>query len=161
MTFRIILAFLAVIALSPMASAQSNAPIDPHLAAAMDLLEATNAKQIPDAFIDAIIPGLIARARRDNSNLSDSAIRSAEAAIREELMSGLDDVMKNSAKVYAEHFSEQELRTLAQFFRSDPGKKYLAEILTITREASPIIRAWEQAAIQHAQERLKRNGVSP
>jgi hypothetical protein len=58
-----IFAFLAVIALSLMASAQSNAPIDPHLAAAMDLLDAANAKQIPDAFIDTIIPGLIARAQ--------------------------------------------------------------------------------------------------
>src|ERR1700704_4143385 len=100
MTFRMILAFLAVIASLPMASAQDNAPIDPHLAAAMDLLDATNAQQIPDALIDTIIPGLIARARRDNSNLSDSAIRSSEAAIREELTSGLDDVMNNSAKVY-------------------------------------------------------------
>jgi hypothetical protein len=143
--------------------AATEAP-DSHIAAALELLEATNAKATMFTMIDALEPLILAQIRTRSPNLSDADLQQFESAFREEMMNSVDDVMTLTARVYAEHFTEDDLRKLVAFYGSEIGKKYILNVPLIIKETVPIGAAWGREAgaraAQRATERLRANGVN-
>jgi hypothetical protein len=136
---------------------------DPHLAAAIDLLEAQNARANMNAMVDTMMKAAAASARQSHADVPDDKVKLFTDAFAEEMTNSMDDLLKMEAKVYVEHFSEDELHALAAFYRSDVGKKYIGEIPQIMKETVPLGFSWGQAiapkAMQHALEKLQKKGV--
>ena len=155
-------ALFAMVTLS--ASAQAPAQSDPKPAAAMDYLEASNAKEHVMTMVDAMEQVVLPQIRRQHPNADPAAISALEKAMREEMAASIDDYMVGAAQVYASHFSVQELNALAAFARSDVGRKYSTEMPVITKEVLPLAQAWGRAAaakaIKSASERATQNGLN-
>jgi hypothetical protein len=138
-------------------------PSDAQIAAATDLLDATHVQQNVKMIVDTMLPVVIKGLQKDHPNASDKAIEAFTAAFDDEIQNSMGDILKLEARVYAEHFSEDELHQLAAFYRSDLGQKYLTEVPGIMKEMAPMSMAWAQAAAlragQKAAERLKKDGV--
>jgi hypothetical protein len=148
---------------TPPVAAAAPAPTDSRLAAAMDLLQATDAKGNMETFIDSMLPVIVDGLRRTHSGVSEDTLKLFQTACREEMVSSLDDQLKLQAQIYAEHFSEDELRALVAFYRSDTGRKYITEMPLIMKEVMPLGQAWGrnigEQAVRRAIERLQKNGV--
>lgn len=146
------------------ASAQAPAQIDPKLAAAMDYLETSNAKEHVMTMIDAVEQLLMPQIRREHPNADNAAISAFQKAFREQMLASIDDYMTATAQVYASHFSVEELNALSAFSRSDVGQKYSSEMPGITKELLPLAQAWSTAAaakaVKTAAERAKQNGFN-
>lgn len=146
------------------ASAQTPVQTDPQIAAAMDFVQASNAKQNVLTLIDAMQPLVIARLRRERPDASDAAISAFQKAFRAEMLASVDGYLIVAARVYATHFSVSELNAMSVFWRSDVGQKYLAAVPDITKEVMPVAQAWGAAAaakaVKTATERVKQRGLT-
>jgi|SRR5579871_2471070 len=133
---------------------------DSHITAALDLLAVTNAKAALVGMIDPLLPQILSQLRAQHPHASSAAIEQFQAAFRDELARDLDSLLMDSAKVYEERFTEDELRALAAFYRSEPGKTYMPLVL---KQSIPVGAAWGREAgaraAQRALERLHANGV--
>jgi hypothetical protein len=148
---------------APPAADSTVAPTDSRVAAALDLLQAQNTKANMEAMFDAVVAAAFNSAQRSHPNTSGDVLKQLQIAIREEVESSVDELLTLQAHEYAQHFSEEELRQLAAFYRSDLGKKYVSELPVIAKEMAPIGAEWgrniAQKAIGRAMERLKKQGV--
>jgi hypothetical protein len=146
------------------ASAQAPAPTDPKLAAAMDFVQASNLEQRALDLIDAMEPIIAAQIRRERPTASDAAISAFQKAFKEEMRADIGSYVDGCARIYASHFSVDELRALSVFWRSNLGQKVLAETPAITKEVIPLGQAWGAAAgvkaVKAARERIKQNGYN-
>ena len=133
---------------------------DSHIAAALDLLAVTNAKVTLIGMVDPLVPQILSQMRTQHPHASAGAIEQFQTAFREELMRDLDGLLMDSAKIYEERFTEDELRALAAFYGSEPGKTYMPVIL---KQSVPVGAAWGREAGLRAAERavgrLRANGV--
>jgi hypothetical protein len=159
----VMLIALVALGLTPIRAADAP-PADPHMAAALDLLAATNAKVTMMTMVDAITPVVLGQIRQQHKELTDAVLQRFQAAFREEITSNLDDLMRLTATIYEQHFSEEELHALAEFYRSDIGKKYIEAIPQIAKESVAVGGAWGREAgaraAQRAAERLKQEGIN-
>ncbi len=158
-------ALLAGMLLSGAVLAQDKpAPTDSHLAAAVDMLQAMNAQRTFMAVIDSMSQVIIGQVKQQHSDADDKSLNAFKAAFAEEMQKESADLMKMQAAVYAEHFSESDLKALAQFYRSDVGKRFIDEQPAIIKEISPLAMKWGMAAgrraAEHAMEKLKQEGIT-
>src|SRR4051812_48123653 len=96
----------------PVRAADTAGAPDSHFAAALALLEATNSKANMATVIDSMIPLVLSQIRARNPSVSEAAVQQFQSAFREEMYANLDDLMKLTARLYEEHFTENELREL-------------------------------------------------
>lgn len=73
-----------------------------------------------------------------------------------------DQLLAGMALLYAARFSEEELRTMIEFFRSPVGQKYVQTTPTIAQEAITAANQWAQrigqAAFTRVREEMRRRG---
>ena len=159
-----VVAVLTVLSGVPVRAADAVDAPDSHLASALNLLKATNAKANMAAMIDSLTPVVLGQIRAQHPTLSDAAVQQFAAAFQEEMTASLDDFMKITARIYEQHFTEDELRRLTAFYDTDVGKKYISNVPSIIKESVPIGAAWGREAgaraAQRAAERLRANGVN-
>jgi|GEM_PF-1307830 len=149
--------------LAPQNQAAEAPKLDSHLQAALDVLEAAHAKNNMEALIDVMADNVLGSVRQDHPNANDKTLTAFREAFREEMKAEIPELMKLQASVYAAHFSEADLKTVAAFYRSDVGSHYISEQAIIMKETSPIAVKWGREtalrAIQKATERLQKQGV--
>ena len=141
--------------------ADAAAPTEPHIAAALDLLEATHAVDTLNARLDALVPLETAQIRRAAPNLNDGAILLIEKRLRDALTTRQSEVMRIQAIEYARHFDEKELHDLAAFYRSDLGQKYIAASPLIAQELAPVMQKWVQDVAEDALQDLLKSIPNP
>lgn len=77
---------------------------------------------------DALIPGVIEQAKniflQSNPGLGKD-LNEVAAALRAEYAVRRDEIGNEIARLYASHFTEQELKELAAFYKSPLGKKMI------------------------------------
>lgn len=133
MTFRSLnrLALIAALAfgwvmLAVPARAQAPAPSPGALAAAKELMTLKGAA----AMFDPLIPGVIESAKNQflptNPNLAGPLTEVANQ-LHKEYEPKRAEVVELVAKIYAQHFTEQELKDIVAFYKTPSGKKMLAE----------------------------------
>ena len=139
------------------------APTDAHLAAAVDLLDAQNAKANMKSMMDTFMSMATNAFHQGHPDIPNDKLKLFTEAFAEEMSNSTDGLLKMQAKVYAEHFSEDELHGLAAFYRSDLGRKCTAQLPLIAKETVPLAFQWGQTiapvAMQHAVDKLKKEGV--
>jgi len=96
----------------------------PNLALAKQMLQVTHG----DTVFTPLIPGVVEQARLFYLQQNPSRgkdLTEAAAKIRNELQPRFAELMDDIAKIYAESFSEQEMKEIIAFYQTPAGKKML------------------------------------
>lgn len=134
-------AFL-VCALSLPALAQAPAkPTPEHIALARAVLDFTGARKS----FDNVIPKLLTDARNNVLRTRPTLQADLDVAAMEvaKKMAAADEELVNSiAVVYAQKFTEAELKEIAGFYQSPAGKKMVAELPNVLQESYKHMQEW-------------------
>ena len=158
---------VAVCSLTP-AFAQDSAPPTgqpgpAQIDAAMDLLKANNSAANMQAMLDAVLPLEAAEIRREHPNASDETVKQLLKIVNDAIVSHTDDLIRLYAIGYARRFSVEEMKALADFYRSDVGQKYLKELPALMKEITPVGIAYLKGAVTREMEnaiaKLRDQGV--
>ncbi len=132
------------------------------LKAARALLEATNA----DAQFGAIIPMLFNQMRRTLPEASPHQKEQADQVfdeIEKQFLNRRGEIIDQIAVLYASRFTADEMNTLADFYRSPVGQKFIAAMPELATEAMNLGNAWGQKIAREAEQKIreefKRRGV--
>jgi hypothetical protein len=148
--FAFALVLVVFSAASAAAQSASEAPADSHLAAAIDVVNAADIAAPALKLIDRMIPEISARVHSQNPNIDEGTVKAFLDDVQVEMSGSVDEYTRLLALVYEKHFSEDELRALAQFYRSDIGKKYITETPGMVSEIQNAGVAWVGAAVAKA-----------
>lgn len=117
---------LALACLAGTGNAQSQQPTPAALAAAKELLEIKGAQTM----LGPIVPGVVETAKnslmQSNPNLVKELNEVAQQ-LRAELAPRSSEVIQNFVVLYAQRFTEPELKQIVAFYRSPLGKKLLTD----------------------------------
>lgn len=158
-------AFVGVALLVGACASQASADeIKPsQLAAAIDAIQAANISQ----GFDSLLPRLAAQVEdsliRARPDLHTQITETVEAAALK-LADRKNDLNNDIARVWAKAYSEQELKTLAAFFRSPAGQKYLTQGPQLTKDTFAAAKQWSDRVgselLDKSREALKAQGVT-
>lgn len=125
--------------LSQPASAQQ--PSAASLAAANEIIDVKGSMVL----FEPLVPGVIEQAKnvflQTNPNLSKD-LNEVATNLRKQLGLRLGNLKIEAAKVYAAHFSEQELKEIAAFYKTPLGKKMLEQEPKIVDETLKMAQDW-------------------
>ena len=120
--------FAAVLAITCLAATAVPAqePSAGALAAARDMLTAKGG----NTFFDPVVPGVIESVKNSlvptNPQLSKE-LNDVAALLRKDYEPKRSEVFNNVARVFAQHFTEQELKDITAFYKTPLGQKMLKE----------------------------------
>ena len=113
-------------------------PSQAQIDAAIDLLKANNTAGNTAAVLDTLLPIEAAAVKRDHPNADDATIKKLLGVVRDTVMMHEDELIQIYAVAYARRFTVDELHTLAAFYRSDVGQKYIQSIPVLMKEVAPL-----------------------
>jgi hypothetical protein len=122
--------------------------------AARDLLEATNA----DAQFTAIIPLMFRQMRQ--------TLPPGNPAQRDEINQVFDEIQKlfierrgeiidQIVLLYARQFTADEMNTLAAFYRTETGRKFINAMPELAQQAMVIGNSWGQKIAREAEQKIR------
>ncbi len=129
---------------------QENELSQSHIDAALELLQVSNTIGNVSAMLDTLAPLQADRIKKDHPNLSEKDVSALQSAIKGEILARQDEILLIYATVYARHFSEDELRQLTAFYRSDVGNKFVTSVPMLLNESAPLAFSWVMQVIADA-----------
>ncbi len=146
------------------AFAQDAAPApDPKIDLAVKILQETHALDHMSQALDIMLPQLVNLIKQQAPNLTEDQIKMVSDMIGEEMKSTLPKMVTANARIYASHFTLDELTAIEQFYQSPAGQKVIAETPAIIKEAVPLGIAWGREAaaevLPKVIEKLRAKGV--
>jgi hypothetical protein len=152
----------ALVAFSPAAYSQQ-----PSAAATKDakvLIAATGAANI----FNPLIAGVVEQAKllflQQNPSLNKD-LNEISQKIRSDLAPRTAELRDEMAKLYATHFTDQELKAMSAFYESPVGKKLLTQQPIVVDASMKFAQAWavklSDQVIATMREELKKRGRSP
>jgi hypothetical protein len=156
----IAVAFVAGAAAQPAAADE----IKPsQLAAALDTIQAANVSQ----GFDGILPRLAAQVEdsliRARPDLHTQITQTVEATALK-LADRKGDLNNDIARVWAKIYTEDELKTIATFYKSSAGQKLLAQGPQITKDTLAAANQWADRVgselLDKSREALKAQGIT-
>jgi hypothetical protein len=134
------------------------------LALAKELIQVSGAEALlgsSDMMVDAIVQ----QVKKSAPGIDNDAIEALKKIAKEEYTSSVPGMLDNSAKIYARHFSEGEMHDMIAFYKSDTGKRVVAEMPALMRESMQmsveISQRIVQRFIQYMQERATKETPKP
>ncbi|EJF80605.1 hypothetical protein MCO_00119 [Bartonella sp. DB5-6] len=128
---------------------------DQHLDSARKAISAIRATDQFDSFLPSAAHDLKNELINDDPNLatsiSDIVDKQALALAKRR-----SDLEKEIAHVYAKYFTQEELDAITAFYSSDTGKKFLAEVPNIARDAYSTFDMWRSALMQDLIKNVKK-----
>jgi hypothetical protein len=122
-------------------NAQAPQPSPAALAAAKEVLQLKGSL----TFFEPVIPGVIEQAKnlflQTNPNLGKE-LNEAAATLRTELAPRREQVTDEVARLYAQKFTEQELKDTVAFFKSPLGKKILVQEPAFVEQSLTFAQDW-------------------
>ena len=158
------LALAAALALACLAGeVRAQAPTPGALAAARELVTLKGAA----AMFNPLIPGVIESAKNSflptNPQLA-KPLNDVALALRKEYEARTGEVVDEVAKVYAVHFTEQELKDIIAFYKTPAGKKLVAEEPKVLEDGMRAAQGWatqfSDAVIERFRSDFKKKGVN-
>ncbi len=151
---RLLLAVLAAACLACTGVARAQAPTAGAIAAAKDLVVAKGGT----AMFEPLIPGVIESAKNTfvptNPQLVPQ-LNQVAAELRKEYEPKKDEIVNEVAVIYAQHFTEQELKDLIGFYRTPLGRKLLAQEPIALDQSLKAAQAWAVRFSDEVIERFK------
>jgi len=132
---------LACLALADAARAQQPSP--GAVAAAKELIEIKGAT----AMFDPLVPGIVETVKNSflQTNLPlAKELNEVAAQLRTELAPRRAEIINEIAALYAQRFSEPELKEVIAFYKTPVGKKYATEEPAVIEQVFSRAHAWSQ-----------------
>ncbi|MEQ1651370.1 MAG: DUF2059 domain-containing protein [Hyphomicrobium sp.] len=148
-TFLRQLVIVAAIALSSPAFAEDASPAsDPaRLAAARDLMDVTGVTKQLDSMMDVMKKGFASGAKAETSETGKKLSAEFDGAMAK-FMGYKEDMLKDFAALYAETFTAEEMKTVADFYRSGTGAKFITMTPMLMQKGSVIGMKYSQKVIE-------------
>ncbi len=140
------------------AQQQAAAPLKPvsagALASAKEILESKSAA----AIYKGAIPGLTQRVKdqflQSNLNLQKD-LDDAAAKVVKDMAGRENEIGEQMAKIYANAFTEQELKDLATFYKSPLGKKVIEQEPAAFKSSQIFMSQWAQQVTEEISTKLR------
>jgi hypothetical protein len=152
---------VALVVASPAAHAQSHQSSPASLLIAKQLVTVTGAT----ALFNPLIAGVVEQAKnlylQQNPGLAKDLNEIANK-MRKDLQPRFAELTNEIAKLYATHFTEQELKDILAFYRSPAGKKLLAQQPDVVDASMRFTQDWANKLSEQVtakmREELKKRG---
>jgi len=150
---------LALALSSPIAYAQQPSPAA--IATGKEIVAVTSATMM----FQPLIAGVVEQAKnlllQQNPNLSRD-LNEIATQLRTDLAPRFDELGNEVAKIYATHFTEQELKDILAFYKSPLGKKVLSEQPAVVDASLKFAQVWANTlsdeVVAKLREELKKRG---
>ncbi len=158
-TSRLAAVAVALVAFSPVAHSQQ--PSAAALATARALIASTGAQSV----FNPLIAGVVEQAKllflQQNPALAKDLNEIADK-MRTDLAPRIAELSEEMARLYATHFTDQELKAILVFYQSPVGKKLLAQQPTVVDASMKFAQDWanklSDQVIAKMREELKKRG---
>jgi hypothetical protein len=152
-------AFTPTEAQQPPTAAAPQAPVaanvDPaRLAAARQLLVATNT----DTQFTTIIPLMFRQMRQSlpaQGPQQQTEVNKVIEEIQKQFIDRRGEILDQIARLYADKFTADEMNTLAEFYRSPIGQKFIGAMPDLAADAMRLGTSWGQQIGREAQQKIR------
>jgi hypothetical protein len=154
MAQRSIVAALALFCLAWPGPAAAQQPSPSAIAAAKELLVTKGAT----AMFDPLIPGMIEGTKNTFLPTNPGLFKDfneVAAKLRTELAPRREEVIDKIARIYAQRFSEPEMKEIIAFYNSPTGKKFAADEPAVIQEGLQQAEAWARAMSEEVMTRFR------
>lgn len=138
-------------------------PNDPKIVLATKILEEAHSLDNMSSVLDIMIPALTASIKRQSPTLTDDQLKTITDMLETEMKARLPKMLVAHARIYAAHYTLDELKALDAFYQTPAGQKVIAENPKIMKEAVPLGMAWGKESAAEAMEKvvakLRKDGV--
>jgi hypothetical protein len=111
---------------SPISAEDAAPPADPaRIAAARDLLEVTGVTKQMDGMVEAMSRGFAKGANAETSEAGKKLSDQFDASMKK-LLEYKDQIISDFAELYAQTFTAEEMKAVADFYRSGAGAKFIS-----------------------------------
>lgn len=147
------------------AAAEGETPVQDEVSrsAAYELIEITNANNLASTLIDTLLPVMMDQVRQSNPEISEAFIEAFTVEFRAEVASGSADFTDLQVALDQDDFSEEELRELVDFYRTDVGQKAVEVMPQLMNDALAAGGVWGREigtrAAERAVARLREQGI--
>lgn len=119
------------------AFAQTSAqPSAGQIAAAQELLKITNAESSMKNSLDGQVAMIGQQIKKAMPDIDTESLKLLENIARDEYSKKLPGILDESARIYARHFSENDLHALVAFYQTPAGRDFVSELPAVTQELS-------------------------
>ena len=132
---------LALVLAGAAASAQAQQPSAAALASARELMEIKGVKNLVEPVVVGVVQQTTGTILQTNPGLSKD-LDEVSAQLRTEYQPRVAEMTNEIVRLYAQRFTEQELKEAVAFYKSPTGKKILAEEPKILDESYARIQQW-------------------
>ena len=112
-------------------------PDPARVAAARDLLEVTGVTKQMDGMVEAMSRGFARGANADNSEAGKKMSDQFDSGMKK-LLTYKDQMITDFANLYAETFTAEEMKTVADFYRSGAGAKFISKTPELMKKGAEI-----------------------
>jgi hypothetical protein len=135
----IIFAFcLAVGFAVPTSAEETPPPVDPaRIAAARDLMEVTGVTKQMDGMVEAMSRGFAKGANADTSEAGKKLSAQFDSGMKK-LLEYKDQMISDFAVLYAQTFTAEEMKAVADFYRSGAGAKFISKTPELMQKGAAI-----------------------
>jgi hypothetical protein len=92
--------------------------------------------------LERFVPVVTKTIRHRNPKLTDAEMNKVPDRIRANAYATLGRLLDYAAHVYARHYTVDQLKAMAAFYRTDAGKRMLSEEPKIGVEMAPVKGSW-------------------
>jgi uncharacterized protein len=132
------LCLVAFCSTSALAQDASTSTTDPKIELAAKILQETHAIDTMGSVLDTVIPQMVHLVKQQFPSLTDDQLNMMSSMLLEEMKNRLPKMVIAYARIYANHFTLDELKAIEQFYETPAGQKMIAEGPAITKEAFPL-----------------------
>ena len=158
-TSRLVAVAVALVAFGPAANSQQ--PSAAAMATAKELIASTAATTV----FNPLIAGVVEQAKllylQQNPSLSKD-LNEIASKMRTDLAPRFAELSDEMARLYATHFTDQELKAILVFYQSPAGKKLLAQQPTVVDDSMKFAQDWanklSDQVIANMRDELKKRG---
>lgn len=123
---------------APALAEDAQPPVDPaRVAAARDLLEVTGVTKQMDGMVEAMSRGFAKGAGAENSEMGKKLSTQFDSGMKK-LLEYKDQMISDFAVLYAQTFTAEEMKTVADFYRSGAGAKFIAKTPELMQKGAAI-----------------------
>lgn len=141
-------------ALASSLPAMAAPPTPAALATAGEIVKLSGATSL----FTTLIPGVIEQSKilflQQNPGLAGD-LNVITAKMRTDLVPRLNELSAELAKIYAEHFTEQELKELLAFYNSSVGKKFVLEQANVVNSSLKFAQDWANKLSDEVTEKMR------
>jgi hypothetical protein len=130
--------FLAIGFALPTSAEETPPPVDPaRIAAARDLMEVTGVTKQMDGMVEAMSRGFAKGANADTSETGKKLSAQFDSGMKK-LLEYKDQMISDFAVLYAQTFTAEEMKTVADFYRSGAGAKFISKTPELMQKGAAI-----------------------